>query len=114
MVLEAKNATWREVVDALSSAFETNIELAIQADRTVTGTYSGSIRTVLLRLLEGKDYIARTSVDQMSITISSPSMKNIAAKTSISRTQLRPSDDVASTTDEGALNTSGYWGWAPR
>jgi hypothetical protein len=105
MVLEAKNASLREIADAFGSAFKTKIKLSLQTDRTITGTYSGSVRAVLQRLLEGNDYVARISADQMSIAITSPDMKKVV------RGAIADPDRPMNSTDNEAPNNSGHYGW---
>lgn len=105
MVLNAKNASLREIADAFGSAFKTKIELSLQTDRTITGTYSGSIRAVLLRLLEGNNYVARISADQMSIVVDGPGMKKAPLGV------LADRGPPTNSTDNEVPKNTGHWGW---
>jgi hypothetical protein len=59
--LEASNATVDNALAALRSAVDFKCLCAPPLDRRVTGVYQGNIRRVLSRLLEGYDYVIKTS-----------------------------------------------------
>jgi hypothetical protein len=69
MVLQANDASIGEVVDALRSAFDLPIEVSGDSPRRLTGRYSGSVRQVLLRLLQNEDYVTRFAPDRVSIRL---------------------------------------------
>ncbi|HLN37812.1 MAG TPA: hypothetical protein VK337_08530 [Xanthobacteraceae bacterium] len=68
-VLQTQDATIREILAALSSAFDLDVKLKGDSARKFTGAYSGSLRQVLSRLLTGEDYILRSASDGMSIIL---------------------------------------------
>jgi len=67
IVVVAKNATISEILSDIESALEYKITLRGSTDRRFTGTYSGSVRRVLTRLLDGADYVVSSDRDQISI-----------------------------------------------
>jgi hypothetical protein len=64
--LEVENASIREVLDALATAFKFKYKLPSTIGRELTGRYSGTLRQVLARILDGNDYVmhvAETSTE---------------------------------------------------
>jgi hypothetical protein len=74
LVIEAKDATVREVLDALSKSQKLQIETSALAGN-VTGTYSGPLQRVLLRLLNGYDVVIRSSPAGLKLTVFSADTK---------------------------------------
>jgi hypothetical protein len=66
-VLRARNATMAEVLSGIHSALDIAIEATGSPARQFTGTYSGSLPHVLSRLLEGENYVIRTSASGVDI-----------------------------------------------
>ena len=68
--LEASGAPVSEVLSALESAFPIRYRASVPLDETINGTYRGSLRRVLSRLLNGYNYyVADTAKGGMEITI---------------------------------------------
>jgi hypothetical protein len=63
--LEVSNATVDNALAALRSAVDFKCLCSPPLDRRVTGVYQGNIRRVLSRLLEGYDYVIKTSPSGM-------------------------------------------------
>ena len=63
--LEVSNATIDNALAALRSAVDFKCLCSPLLDRRVTGVYQGNIRRVLSRLLEGYDYVIKTSPSGM-------------------------------------------------
>lgn len=59
MQLRADEATIREVLAALAGSFKLTYTLPPGVNRAVSGLYSGSLRQVLARILDGTNYIIR-------------------------------------------------------
>jgi hypothetical protein len=68
-VLQAHDATMPEILDAVRSAFALDVTLKGASARKFTGTYSGSVRQVLARLLRGEDYVLRSAADGMGVIL---------------------------------------------
>jgi hypothetical protein len=68
--LEASNAPLSEVLSALERAFSIRHRTSVPLDRSISGSYRGSLRRVLSRLLDGFNYyIADTAEGRMEITV---------------------------------------------
>ena len=59
--IEVSNATVDDALSALRSAVDFKCNCPPPLDRRVTGVYQGNIGRVLSRLLEGYDYVIKTS-----------------------------------------------------
>jgi hypothetical protein len=69
IVLRTNNATLSEIIADLEAAFPVRINLSGSTARQFSGVYSGSIRVVLKRLLDGSDYVVATSPGTIRIAI---------------------------------------------
>ena len=69
MVLTTNDATIADILAALRSAFDVEVNLTGGTARRFTGVYSGSVRRVLSRLLTGNDYVLRFGSDGISIRL---------------------------------------------
>ena len=69
--LEAQNATLQEVLTALRSSFGLKIQTSTSTDlnRSVSGTYNGSLREVITRLLDGYDFFVRKLGDDLEVVV---------------------------------------------
>jgi len=68
--LEASDAPLSEVLSALESTFSIRHRTSVPLDQSISGTYQGSVRRVLSRLLGGFNYyIADTADGGMEITV---------------------------------------------
>lgn len=72
IVLQAKNATIGEVLEAVRSTLKLRAELAGSTARQFTGVYAGSLRRVLSRLLDGESFIISSAPDGVNIVIVGP------------------------------------------
>jgi len=86
MVLQASDATMPEILSALRSAFALELELKGATARKFTGTYSGSVRRVLSRLLTGEDYVLSSAADGMSVIL----LGTGAAGSTVARSAVLP------------------------
>jgi hypothetical protein len=68
----AQSASLNDVLRALQTTFKFHYQQAATMPDVISGTYSGSLRSVLARLLAGHDYIIRGSQDDLTITIVAP------------------------------------------
>ena len=68
--LEASKAPLSEVLSALESAFSIRHRTSVPLDQSISGTYQGSVRHVLSRLLGGFNYyITDTAEGGIEITV---------------------------------------------
>lgn len=69
LTIETRDATMRDVLDALDKARKLQFNSADPLSRSVTGTYSGSLRRVLLRLLPGYNVVMQVSPAGTKLTV---------------------------------------------
>jgi len=68
--LEASKASLSEVLSALESTFSIRHRTSVPLDQSISGTYQGSVRRVLSRLLGGFNYyMADTADGGIDITV---------------------------------------------
>jgi hypothetical protein len=72
VAIQTDNASMAEILSELSSTFKLRIELTGSSARRFTGAYSGSLRRVLSRLLDGEDYVIRSAGDGINIVLLGP------------------------------------------
>ena len=90
LVLQVRHASLPEILHDLQSASRLEIRLTGAPERQFTGTYTGSLRHVLARLLAGVDYVVNPAPGGLRIKI-------------VGRSATRPviaaeaADDAAST-----------------
>lgn len=65
--LEATQASVDEILVAFGRTYNVRYRTSIALDRPVTASYSGPLMRVIARVLEGYDYVARTSSDGVDI-----------------------------------------------
>jgi hypothetical protein len=80
VVLRANNATMAEILSGMSSTFNLRIELTGTPVRQFTGAYTGSLRRVLSRLLDGEDYIINSTAGGMEIILLGPKSAGQSAR----------------------------------
>jgi hypothetical protein len=67
--LKASKATVREAIDALSTKFKFRYSPSAILDSPLDGTYRGSLRQVLARLLQGCSFVATEHSDRINAVI---------------------------------------------
>jgi hypothetical protein len=67
--LRAENASTREVLDALAGPFKLTYQLPADLERSLSGRYSGTLRQVLARILDGNDYIVSVTGNGMKVIV---------------------------------------------
>jgi hypothetical protein len=58
-----------DMLSALGAAFNVRYRTAVGLDDVVSGTYSGSLRQVLSRLLDDYNYVIRTDQDTIDVVV---------------------------------------------
>jgi hypothetical protein len=69
LVVEAREATVQEVLDALSRVRPLEIHSSAALSRVITGTYSGSLSRVLARVLDGYDNVIQSSPAGVKLSV---------------------------------------------
>jgi hypothetical protein len=67
--IEARDAPVENVMAALGARFGLQYRSAIALDRRITGTYEGPLERVVSRLLEGNDFVIKTTADGLEATV---------------------------------------------
>ena len=110
MTLQATNASLVDVLVAVELALGVKVNITPAVNIPVLGTYSGSLRSVLGRLLAGRNYILGSHGNQITIilpTVSGtiPSRRPLGINVSAPPRANVPIPD-------GDLNTTGVQGWS--
>jgi hypothetical protein len=114
VVLRAKDATMAEILSGIRSALNLRVGLIGSTERQFTGAYTGTLRRVLSRLLDGEDYVISSAPDGINIVLLSP--KGAGRNTSPPIAPVKYANDeqtvrlAAAPDDEGNPN---YQGWMP-
>jgi len=69
MQLRAEHASTSEVLAALAASFELTYRLPPNINRDLNGLYSGSLRSVLARILDGTDYFIKNADDGIEVIV---------------------------------------------
>jgi hypothetical protein len=67
--VEAQDATLQDVLTALRSSFGLKYQISTDLSRSVSGTYNGSLREVITRLLNGYDFFVRKVGDDLEVVV---------------------------------------------
>jgi hypothetical protein len=99
--LYLRDATVEEALTALSAEFNVRCRTPAILDRRLTGTYGGSLRQVISRLLDGYDFVTKISRDRVELFVygtSTPALSvNVRAPAAPARIDERAaSEDSAS------------------
>jgi len=67
--IKAQNSSIEEILAALSREFNIQYHSSASLERQLTGTYQGSLQRVLMRVLEGYNFIVKASGGQIEVTV---------------------------------------------
>jgi hypothetical protein len=67
--LDLRDATVEEALTALGAEFDVRRRTLAILDRRITGTYNGSLRQVISRLLNGYDFVMKTSSNRVELFV---------------------------------------------
>jgi hypothetical protein len=67
--IDAQNTSIKEILAALGNVFDVHYQSSANLDKQLTGTYEGSLRWVVTRLLEGYNFIIRTNQGRIEVTV---------------------------------------------
>jgi len=91
--LETRGATLNEVLRALQSTFKFRYQDTGTLNDVISGTYAGSLRGVITRLLEGHDFVMHGSLSDLSVEILAP--KNAPAAGRVVNVKAAPATQAA-------------------
>jgi hypothetical protein len=69
VVVEAQNATVKEVLSALIDTFNVQVRSAADLDKRLTGTYEGTLQQTASRILSGYDFVVKSDQSGLEITL---------------------------------------------
>jgi hypothetical protein len=69
VLIEARDASVEDVMAALGANFGLQYRGTATLERRITGSYRGSLQHVIRRLLDGYDFIVKTNVDDVEVTV---------------------------------------------
>jgi hypothetical protein len=67
--LDARRTTIADVLSALNAAFDISYRSAIVLDEEINGTYAGSLRRVISRVLDGYNYVIKQGDAKLDVII---------------------------------------------
>jgi hypothetical protein len=67
--VEARDATVDEVLSAIGTAFNLHYRASTALDLPITGIYEGSLQRVISRVLEGYDFIVKSSPGNIEVVV---------------------------------------------
>jgi hypothetical protein len=67
--IEAHEASIEDVMAALGANFGLQYRGTATLDRRITGSYRGTLQQVIRRVLDGYDFIMKTNVDDIEVTV---------------------------------------------
>jgi hypothetical protein len=69
VTVEAQNSTIEEILAALGQDFNLRYRSSVELNNRISGTYEGSPRQVVMRILAGYDFIVKSSPGQIEVTV---------------------------------------------
>jgi hypothetical protein len=69
VVVEAQNASVKEILIALADAFEVQFKSSSNLDKRLTGTYEGTLQQAVSRILKGYDFVVKSGAAGLEITL---------------------------------------------
>ena len=67
--VDAQNSSLKDILSALGKQFNIHYQSTANLDKQLSGTYEGSLRRVVARLLEGYNFIITTNQDMIEVTV---------------------------------------------
>jgi hypothetical protein len=67
--LEAQNSSMHEILELLTRKFGLHYRSSANLNNTITGTYRGSLRAVVARLLDGQNFVMRSGPSGLELTV---------------------------------------------
>jgi hypothetical protein len=69
VTIEARDISVEEVLAALSQAFGMDYQSSVDLDKPLYGTYVGSLSRVLMRILQGYNFVLKTGNGSIALTV---------------------------------------------
>jgi hypothetical protein len=95
LVLDARDASVEDVLEALGTSFGLQHRGADALQRRISGTYRGSLPHVVRRLLDGYNFVLKTDEDEIEVVViggeSGTAASGAAASAAMGQTAPKPS-----------------------
>ncbi len=91
--IDAGDASINEILETLAHSFDLKYKPTPALNKQLTGTYQGSLRRVIARVLEGHNYVLRDRGGMLELTILTPD-----------RRTAHPAQATAKPAPQGAVN----------
>lgn len=69
VTVDAQNSTVEEILSALGQDFNLHYRSSVELKNQISGTYQGSLRQVVTRILEGYDFIVKSDPGDIEVTV---------------------------------------------
>ena len=69
VTVDAQNISIGEILAALAHDFNVHYRSSVDLNRQITGTYEGSVRHVVTRILEGYNFVVESSPGRIEVTV---------------------------------------------
>ena len=118
VTVRANNASLEDIFAAANAALNVKMSISPTIHLAITGTYSGPIRRVIARMLDGHNFILSSSGGQMVVVLATPNgTSEVRSGANLSPSPLRQNNSTATTgknlaNPEDVPNISGVQGWA--
>src|SRR5580704_15042215 len=67
--VDAQNSSLKDILSALGKQFNIHYQSTANLDKQLSGTYEGTLRRVVARLLEGYNFIITSNQDMIEVTV---------------------------------------------
>ena len=111
VVVQAQNSSLSEIIDALSSTLNVQIRYSPTVNPAITGTYSGSLRQVISRMLAGHDYVLSSSGDRIAIILATHVSRDTVHSQAAKFDPSRASEKRNNVKNNYDTNNSAVQGW---
>jgi hypothetical protein len=100
--IETQNSSIEEILAALGNAFELRYRSSANLAKQLSGTYQGSLQRVVVRVLEGYDFVLRNNKGKIEITVLGTRGAAPAAAVASNPVKVSPTAPAAPTTPAAA------------
>jgi len=90
IVVEARDATVGQVLQALAASHKIQIHASDALSRTITGTYSGKLSHVLSRILDGYNYFIQVTPTGVRLRVVDVAQSDAAAASFVAAVPMSP------------------------
>jgi len=113
--VEAKNASFGEIVNAINTTLSLHISFSPALNQIITGTYTGPLQRIFSRMLDDRNYMIKTSGNQMEIVLLGADRASLHSAKNFERSkmpvsQLSVKTDSALADEDNSSSDGTHWG----